>query len=183
MHNPDLRAPLPPSEALDQLLDEAHDTVVADRIAQETAAVRAAEPRVDAKATTLLAWTSAMLVAGLGLLTAGQPHGAAAGYGWSAVGLLAAGVLTLKAAVLPRLGGGFGFVRWATIRDPRDLVDALLAEPVPGSSADHAEKARQLAWCSRQLRRKFRLIQAAQTLLVVALASGVAAAVTTTWAR
>jgi hypothetical protein len=147
------------------------------RITAETAVIRSIEPRADAQATGLLNHTSTLLAAGLALLAAGRLHGPAA---WTAVGLLFGAVGLLFGALKPRLGGRFGFVRWAQISDARQLVTTLTAEPEPTSAAGCTEQARQMQWLSRSLRRKFRLVQAAQTLLILALTAGVIAAYTAT---
>jgi hypothetical protein len=103
--------PISASPALDRLLDERDDVLAEIRIHDEIIAVRADQPRADAQATALLGVTSGLLLAGLALLGAGKVHGPAAGFGWTAAGLLAGAVLLLSAAIKPRLGGGFGFVR------------------------------------------------------------------------
>src|SRR5688500_13396149 len=105
------------------------DALISVRLDAEMGAVRAQEPRADAKATSLLTLCSGLLVAGLALLVAGRLSGVAAVFGWTAAGLIAAAVVLLTAALRPNLRGNFGFVRWARISNGREIVKALAAEP------------------------------------------------------
>jgi hypothetical protein len=179
MHTaPDQRiAPLPQSADLDELFDETDAVVLTSRLDAETATLRTLEPRVDAKAGTMLSLSSGLLVAALALLGTGKlPAAASAAVGLAAL-LLGAAVVALTAALRPNIGGSFGFVRWARIGSDTQLVAELAAAPVVDSIAGCTERARQLRWLSASLLVKFSRLRTAQSMLVAALAVGMVAAV------
>jgi len=183
MHDPQNNViainPAPPLQA--QLDD--HDSVLISRLDAEIAAVRAAEPRTDTKAGGLQQLCSGLLLAGLALLSSGKLHGPAAAAGWTAAGLLLAAVVLLSIAGRPNLGGNFGFVRWARMRDDQDLLDAISAETDTDITADCLRRAGQVRWLSRSVHSKFARIRTAQSLLVAALMVAAAAAALTALGR
>ncbi|SNY72931.1 Pycsar system effector family protein [Paractinoplanes atraurantiacus] len=168
----------PAASQIDIPLDERSESPLEARLDVETQTVRSIEPRADAKAGTLLALCSALLVAGLALMATGRLHGAAAVGGWAAIALIGAAVLALTAALRPQLAGNFGFPRWA-----RTQPEQILTELAAADRRGPAEKARQLHLLSRGLHTRFVRIQVAQTLLVAALAAAAAAALVSAWAR
>lgn len=158
------------------------DVLLSVRLDDAIAQVRAELPRAEAQATSTLKLCSGLTVAGLALLTTGRLHGAAAGWGWTAIALLGTAILSCLATLRPRLGsrGGarFGFLRWAG-RTGEQVVDELLRAPATDSAEENLAKAHTVAWLAAAARRKFRAVQTAQALLLLALAAGVVAACTT----
>lgn len=157
------------------------DVLLSVRLDDAIAQVRAELPRAESQATCTLQLCSGLTV-GLALLTTGRLHGAAAGWGWTAIALLGTAILSCLATLRPRLGsrGGarFGFLRWAG-RTGEQVVDELLRAPATDSAEENLAKAHTVAWLAAAARRKFRAVQTAQALLLLALAAGVVAACTT----
>ena len=165
---------------VDELLAERDTVHLTERLDTELAGVRTLEPRVDAKATSCLQLSSALLVAVMTALIAGRLPTAAAVVAVVAAGLLLAAAVLLLTALRPALssaGAEFGFVRWARYPTDADLAADLAAAPALDSLEGCHERVRQLRWLSASLLRKFTRLRGAQNLIVVALTAGLAAAV------
>jgi hypothetical protein len=134
---------------------------------QACADVRAELGRVDAKASTLLAVTGVALSAGLAILGRARLPLLATVSGWLAAAAVAAAVALLALAIRPRLGGGSGFMHYATAT-PQELLDA-----------DLAITAEQLIWMARLARMKYRCLRWAVDLILTGLVATVATAITT----
>lgn len=131
------------------------------------AEIRTELTRVDAKASTLLAVTGVALSAGLAILGRTRLPLLATITGWVAVGAVAAAVALLALAIRPGLGGGSGFMRYATAT-PQELLDAELS-----ITAD------QLIWMARLTRTKYRCVRGAVDLILGGLVATIVTAIAT----
>jgi hypothetical protein len=167
----------------DELTFDQVDLRVSVGLDQEMAAVRQIEPRADAKAGALLSLSSALLVAALAVFGSGKLPAAAAAAAATGAGLLGLAVLLLTVALRPRLGGDFGFPRWARAATDSEVLHVLATGPAVDSHAAQLEQARRLRVLSVGLYAKFARMRTAQTLTGLALAAGVVAAVLSAMGR
>lgn len=161
----------------DALAFDEVDLRVSVGLDQEMTALRQIEPRADAKAAALLSLASALLVAALAVFGSGKLPAAAATAAAVGVGLLGLAVLLLTVALRPRLGGDFGFPRWARAATNSEVLHVLATGPAVDSHAAQLEQARRLRLLSAALHAKFARMRTAQTLTALALAAGVVSAV------
>lgn len=150
------------------------------RLTTEISTVRAELTRCDTKAIALLTLAAHLLLPGVTVLAAGRVHGSAAGLGWTAAFLLLAAIGLLFLAKFPRLGGRFGFVRWAAAGDAATLLDEITGEVRDGDP--YWAAAGELHRLSVLAHGKYRAIQTAMLLLVLALTAAALTALTV-WAR
>jgi hypothetical protein len=123
--------------------------------------VRAEIGRADVKASILLP-------VALGALTLTVDTDQARPVAYAAVVLLLGSVVLAAVAVMPRLNGGHGFVRWSDT-DPEAVLATFSPDRAGGQGAADAQ---ELIWLSRAAHRKFVLIRWS----IAALLAGVAVA-------
>lgn len=142
-----------------------------DRLDKELATVRTELGRADSKAGALLGLCTGVLGVGIAVLAAGGHPPQAAVAGWTGALAVGGAVVLLVLAGRPRLGGRFGFCRWATA-SPHEVLSALAG----GDRAVQRARAEELIWLSRAVSAKYGQVRAAGSLLLLGLGWGAVAA-------
>ncbi|MEV0733416.1 hypothetical protein [Polymorphospora sp. NPDC050346] len=153
----------------------------ADTLAGEIATARTEMARVDPKAAGYLQVAGIMLGLGTAVLTgAGVTTSLSTAVQISA-GLTGATVLAAITLLLlagqPRLGGGYGFVAYASADNPGQLLAAFTDGDGDVGPASPIGRARELWWLSRAIHGKFRAIGWAGRLLLAGFAGALTTAV------